>query len=60
MKLNDTIQAAIDGAKAGLKKLLGQERVSQFANKDPNNKYACFMTSLFIYFLTRFKIRLTW
>ena len=45
MKLNDTIQAAIDGAKAGLKKLLGQERVSQFANKDPNNKYACFMTS---------------
>ena len=38
MKLNDTIQAAINGAKAGLKKLLGQERVSQFANKDPNNK----------------------
>ena len=35
MKLNDTIQAAIDGAKAGLKKLLGQERVSQFANKNP-------------------------
>ena len=60
MKLNDTIQNAIDGAKAGLKKLLGQERVSQFANKDPNNKYACFFTSLFMYFRTRFKIRLTW
>lgn len=60
MKLNDAIQNAIDGAKASLKKLLGQERVSQFANKDPNNKYACFMTSLFMYFRTRYKIKLTW
>lgn len=60
MKLNNTIQAAIDNAKASLNRLLGQERVSQFANKDPNNKWACFMTALFMYFRTRFKIRLTW
>lgn len=58
--MTDIIKNAIDGAKAGLRKLLGQERVSQFANKDPNNKWACFMTALFMYFRTRFKIRLTW
>lgn len=39
---------------------IGQTRVSQFANKDPNNKYACFFTTLYMYFRTRFKCALTW
>lgn len=51
MKLSDTITKAIDNAKAGLKKLLGQERVSQF-NTDPDSKYACFFTCFFMYFRT--------
>lgn len=58
MKLNDTIQAAIDGAKSGLKKLLGQERVSQF-NTDPDSKFACFFTTFFMYFRTTRKMKLS-
>lgn len=39
---------------------IGQHRVSQFANKDPNNKYACFFTTLFMYFKTLHGLKLTW
>ncbi len=58
------IKAAIEKA-AGLigsltSKDIGQVRVSQFTNKDPNNKYACFFTTLYMYFRTRYKISLTW
>lgn len=54
------IGAAADlfGALAG--KDIGQHRVSQFANKDQNNKYACFFTTLFMYFRTLHGLKLTW
>lgn len=39
---------------------IGQTRVSQFANKDQNNKYACFFTTLYMYFRTLHGLKLTW
>ena len=58
------IKAAIEKA-AGLigsltSKDIGQVRVSQFTNKDPNNKYACFFTTLYMYFRTLHGLKLTW
>lgn len=41
-------------------KALQQDRVSQYANKDPNNGYACFFTCFFMYFRTVHKYGKTW
>jgi hypothetical protein len=41
-------------------KALGQERVSQYANKDPNNGYACFFTCYYMYFRTVYGYSQTW
>lgn len=54
------IGAAADLIGALTGKDIGQVRVSQFANKDPNNKYACFFTMLFMYFKTLHGLKLTW
>ena len=55
MKLNDTIQTVIDGAKSGLKNCSEAGTGQPVCEQRPNNKYACFMTSLFMYFRTRYK-----
>lgn len=58
--INSAIDTVIEGAKALTKKLLGQERISQF-NKDPNSKYACFFTCCYMYFRTTEKsFKMTW
>lgn len=56
--ITDTVKKTIENAKAGLRKALGQERVSQFT-PDPNSKWACFFTCFYMYFRTTRKMKLT-
>lgn len=56
--MKNLINMVADAAGKMTKKLLGQERMSQF-NKDPNSKYACFFTCCLMYFKTVYKVKLT-
>lgn len=58
--IKNAIKFMADAAGALTGRNIGQTRVSQYANKDPNNRFACFMTSLYMYFRTRFGVKLTW
>ena len=56
--MKNLINMVADAAGKMTKKLLGQERMSQF-NKDPNSKYACFFTCCLMYFKTVYKVKFT-
>lgn len=52
------LSAIKTGALSLVKKLLWQERISQYT-PDPDSKYACFFTSVFMYFRTVYKFKRT-
>lgn len=60
MSLKELFGKIADDAAQLTAKALGQERISQYANQDPNNGTACFFTYHYMYFRTVYKYSKTW